>query len=101
MLRRSELINLTWEDVDSAGQVIHVRNKADFTVKGMKTRVVPLSIWPQGHSLPDHDHCRDRGDVVFVAFFREEERTMSYIVWVMIMLFSLMTVPTIMRDRGT
>lgn len=36
-----------------------------------------------------------------VAFFREEERTMSSIVWVMIMLFSLMTVPAIMRDRGT
>jgi integrase len=43
MLRRSELINLMWEDVDTARQVIHIGNKTDFTVKGMKARVVPLN----------------------------------------------------------
>jgi integrase len=43
MLRRSEIVNLKWEDVDLARRVVHIKNRAEFTVKGMKPRPVPLS----------------------------------------------------------
>ncbi len=42
-MRRGEIVNLLWEDVDLARKVIHVRGNANFRTKHGKNRVVPLS----------------------------------------------------------
>lgn len=41
-LRRSELINLQWRDVDLDDEMIYVRNREDFNTKSGDERVVPL-----------------------------------------------------------
>ncbi len=43
MMRLGEILMLTWSDVDFNHRLIHVRNKATFTVKGGRPRVVPIS----------------------------------------------------------
>ena len=43
VMRRSEIINLEWSDLDFDRRVVHVRNKQNFTVKGGRPRVVPMS----------------------------------------------------------
>jgi integrase len=42
MMRRSEVINLRWDDVDLAKREIHIRSRGDFTVKGNRPRRIPL-----------------------------------------------------------
>ena len=42
-MRRNELINLRWSDVDFKETLIHVRNAEDFTTKNKEERVVPMS----------------------------------------------------------
>ena len=41
-LRRGELLNLRWQDVDLNKGVIHVKNRADFRTKSGAERVVPV-----------------------------------------------------------
>ena len=43
MMRRGEIVNLTWDDIDFERRLIHVRNKVSFTVKGHRPRVIPMS----------------------------------------------------------
>jgi len=43
MMRRGEIINLMWDDIDFSRKVIHVRNKKEFTVKGKHPRTIPMS----------------------------------------------------------
>jgi integrase len=43
MARRGEISNLLWEDIDFDRRVIHIRNKIDFTLKGRRPRVIPMS----------------------------------------------------------
>ena len=42
-LRRGELVNLRWDDVDLAKKVIRVQSREGFKVKAGRSRVVPLS----------------------------------------------------------
>lgn len=42
-IRRGELINLRWTEVDLARRMIMIQSSPSFRVKGNKTRVVPLS----------------------------------------------------------
>jgi integrase len=42
-LRRSEIVNLRWEDVDLARKLIMVRNTESFVTKTGKMRTVPLN----------------------------------------------------------
>jgi integrase len=42
-MRRGELINLQWNDVDFTKRIIRVTNKPDFVVKGMRPRVLPMN----------------------------------------------------------
>ena len=42
-LRRGEILNLTWGDVDSAGGTITIESSAGYRVKGGKMRKIPLS----------------------------------------------------------
>ena len=42
-MRRGELISLRWRDVDLRNRLIHIRNKDDFTVKGMRPRSIPIN----------------------------------------------------------
>ena len=42
-MRLSEIINLEWNDVDLNSRIIKVRNKAGFTTKSKKERVIPIS----------------------------------------------------------
>jgi integrase len=42
-IRRGELINLHWSDVDLDRKMMTIQSSGDFTVKGDKTRIVPLS----------------------------------------------------------
>lgn len=42
-LRLSELINLTWNDIDFQRQIINVCSKSDFTTKTGRNRAVPLN----------------------------------------------------------
>lgn len=41
-MRRGELINLEFEDVDYKGKLIYVRNKEEFQTKSRKERVLPI-----------------------------------------------------------
>lgn len=41
-MRRGELVNLCFEDVDLNKKIIYVKNKEDFTTKSRKERVLPL-----------------------------------------------------------
>ncbi len=41
-LRRGELLNLHWSDVDTEGRWLHVRNREDFRTKSGDERSVPL-----------------------------------------------------------
>jgi integrase len=43
MMRRGEIANLEWTDVDMKGRVIHIRSKEGFTVKGGRTRHIPMT----------------------------------------------------------
>jgi integrase len=43
MMRRGEIINLEWQDIDFDRRLIHVRNKSNFTVKGRRQRVIPMN----------------------------------------------------------
>jgi len=42
-MRRGEIINLRWVDVDMDKRMIHVTNQEHFTVKGGKGRVIPMN----------------------------------------------------------
>jgi len=42
-IRRGELVNLQWSDVDLSRRVIVIQNRQGFRVKGNKSRIVPLS----------------------------------------------------------
>jgi site-specific recombinase XerD len=42
-LRRAELINLTWENIDFERRLIHVQSGASFRTKGGKRRSIPMS----------------------------------------------------------
>ena len=42
-IRRGELLNLRWDDVDLTRRVIIIQGRNDFRVKGLKSRIVPLS----------------------------------------------------------
>lgn len=42
-MRRAEICNLTYEDIDFAKQLIYVRHREDFKTKSRKERVIPLS----------------------------------------------------------
>ena len=41
-MRRSELANLHWEDINFDRGIIRIRNRENFTVKGQKPRTIPL-----------------------------------------------------------
>jgi integrase len=41
-LRRGELLNLGWQDVDVSGRRLHIRNREGFSTKSRNERVVPL-----------------------------------------------------------
>jgi len=41
-LRLSELINLKWDSVDFAREIITVKNTAEFTTKSKKERIIPM-----------------------------------------------------------
>lgn len=41
-LRRGELVNLRWQDVDLGERRLHVRHRDDFQTKGRKERTIPL-----------------------------------------------------------
>ncbi len=41
-LRRSELINLAFDDIDYKGKLIYVRNRDEFQAKSRKERVLPV-----------------------------------------------------------
>ncbi|MGB2867567.1 MAG: tyrosine-type recombinase/integrase [Bacteroidota bacterium] len=43
MMRLGEILSLEWADVDMERQLIHVRNKMAFVVKGGKPRTIPMS----------------------------------------------------------
>ncbi len=61
MMRRGEIINLTWDDLNFDRGTIHIRNKTDFNVKANKPRVIPMSEAVQRLL----DGKRRRGDYVF------------------------------------
>lgn len=42
-MRRSEIVNLQWKDIDFEGRKIHVRCKEDFKTKTRKNREIPLT----------------------------------------------------------
>lgn len=42
-MRRNELFNLDWQDIDFARDIITVRNKDDFTTKSKNFRTIPLN----------------------------------------------------------
>lgn len=42
-LRRAELVNLRWTDVDFTKSILHVRNSDSFTTKSRKERAIPLN----------------------------------------------------------
>lgn len=42
MMRRGEIINLEWSDIDLQRHTLHVRSKEGFTVKGRRKRVIPM-----------------------------------------------------------
>lgn len=42
-MRRGELVSLRWTDIDLTNRLIHIRNKDDFTAKGMRPRTVPMN----------------------------------------------------------
>ena len=42
-MRRGELINLCWKDVDLQNRLIRIHNKEDFTVKAMRPRTIPIN----------------------------------------------------------
>lgn len=42
-LRRSELLNLEWSDVDPENGLIHIRNKETFQTKTLSERSIPIS----------------------------------------------------------
>ena len=41
-MRRGELINLCFEDVDTKKKLIYIKNKENFTTKSRKERIIPL-----------------------------------------------------------
>lgn len=43
MMRRSEIINLTWDDINFDRNCIHVRSKEGFAVKSLRDRIVPMN----------------------------------------------------------
>jgi integrase len=43
MMRRGEILNLEWTDVDFKRGMIRVRSKVGFTVKGLRPRSIPMS----------------------------------------------------------
>ncbi len=45
MMRRGEIVNLRWKDIDLARKQIHVRSTDTFIVKGGKPRAIPMSEW--------------------------------------------------------
>jgi len=42
-MRRGELVNLRWNDIDLRNRLIHIRNKEDFIVKSMRPRSIPIN----------------------------------------------------------
>jgi integrase/recombinase XerD len=60
-LRLSEILNLKWEHVDFQEKMLYVRNQKEFTLKGKKDRVVPISskllklLEKRSDSFPDKD----------------------------------------------
>ncbi len=42
-MRRGELVSLRWTDIDLNNRLIHIRNKDDFTAKGMRPRTIPIN----------------------------------------------------------
>lgn len=42
-MRLSEIINLQWNEIDLADNIIHVRNTDDFTTKSKKERIIPIN----------------------------------------------------------
>lgn len=42
-MRRGELINLHWSDIDLEKRLVHIRNRDSFVVKGMHPRSVPIN----------------------------------------------------------
>jgi integrase/recombinase XerD len=45
MMRRGEIVNLTWDDVDLTSEVIKVRPSRRFRPKAGKSRLVPMHPW--------------------------------------------------------
>jgi integrase len=45
MMRRSEIVNLLWSDVNIDRKIIIVRNHDNFRVKGGRPRVIPMCGW--------------------------------------------------------
>lgn len=41
--RISEVVNLTWDDIEIESKIIKVRNKAEFTTKSKKERIIPMN----------------------------------------------------------
>lgn len=48
MLRRGELINLTWDDIDFNHRFLRIRSKDGFKVKGGRPRIVPMNAQVEG-----------------------------------------------------
>ena len=64
-LRRGELINLRWEDVDMTNQVLYVRSHGKFRTKGGKRRVV--GIHPQVAKVLARRFQEGKDGTIFLA----------------------------------
>lgn len=71
-LRRAELANLTWNDVDFASKLVHIRSKDDFRTKAGKRRSVPLNQIAEDTLVRRY---AVKGDTVFV--FERGRRKLS------------------------
>ncbi len=61
-MRKSELINLEYDDIDMERKLIYVKNKGDFLVKSRKERAVPLhqdlaDIFPPSRPAAGRGYC--------------------------------------------
>ena len=42
-MRRGEIVNLRWVDIDMNARLIYIQNSENFTVKAMRSRTIPMS----------------------------------------------------------
>jgi integrase len=62
-MRRGEIVNLRWKDVDLARKVVHIRSSSSFRTKLGKQRMIPLS--DVAAELLEARHARSTKEFVF------------------------------------